>query len=184
MDNLKFLVKEWHPKRNYSKIFLQQEASQSLADMLTALATLSGFDMASERLATALDSGDQEDEHSCFSDNTHRDFIENQQGIVNVFYGSYGASAYAFHNDTGLGIYSLLEMKNRSFAQQIATHIATTTAVINGLPVPFDQKLIASAKNSPARQYGELVVKALEKQAQLLAQAGDILGVKAEIIME
>lgn len=34
-------------------------------------------------------SRDQEDEHSCFSDNTHRDAVANAQGIQNVWLGSY-----------------------------------------------------------------------------------------------
>ena len=34
-------------------------------------------------------SRDQEDEHSCFSDNTHRDAVTNAQGIQNVWLGTY-----------------------------------------------------------------------------------------------
>ena len=39
----------------------------------------------------ALDSGDPEDEHSCFSDNTHRDFVRNVDGIALVW-GEGGAN--------------------------------------------------------------------------------------------
>ena len=37
----------------------------------------------------ALNSQDQEDEHSCFSDNTHRDAVTNAKGIQNVWLGAY-----------------------------------------------------------------------------------------------
>ena len=56
------------------------DQKEVLSKIFTGLATLAGFELASERMATPLDSGDQEDEHSCFSDNTHRDIITNAQG--------------------------------------------------------------------------------------------------------
>ena len=40
-------------------------------------------------VSTSLDSKDQEDEHSCFSDNTKRDMVQDVQGVVNVWTGSY-----------------------------------------------------------------------------------------------
>src|SRR5256885_11217291 len=51
--------------------------------------SLSRGELAGERLEVALASRDQEDEHSCFSDNTHRDAVTNAQGILNVWQGSY-----------------------------------------------------------------------------------------------
>jgi putative iron-regulated protein len=43
----------------------------------------------SERMAVGLDSGDQEDEHSCFSDTTHQDFVYDIKGVENVWTGKY-----------------------------------------------------------------------------------------------
>lgn len=40
-------------------------------------------------MEVALDSKNQEDEHSCFSDNTHRDILTNALGIRNVWLGEY-----------------------------------------------------------------------------------------------
>lgn len=53
------------------------------------LGSLSRGELAGERLEVAMASRDQEDEHSCFSDNTHRDAVANAQGIQNVWLGSY-----------------------------------------------------------------------------------------------
>ena len=36
-----------------------------------------------------LASNSQEDEHSCFSDNTHRDIWLNAEGVSNSYYGKY-----------------------------------------------------------------------------------------------
>jgi putative iron-regulated protein len=57
--------------------------------MLVGLGSLSRGELAGERIEVALASQDQEDEHSCFSDNTHRDIVNNAKGIQNVWLGSY-----------------------------------------------------------------------------------------------
>ena len=47
-----------------------------------------GFgELAGERMNIALLTNSQEDEHSCFSDNTHRDIFLNAEGIQNAFEG-------------------------------------------------------------------------------------------------
>jgi len=49
--------------------------------MLVGLGSLSRGELSGERMEVALNSQDQEDEHSCFSDNTHRDVVTNARGI-------------------------------------------------------------------------------------------------------
>ena len=46
-------------------------------------------ELANERIAVAVLTPSEEDEHSCFSDNTHRDIALNYQGIKNVLLGEY-----------------------------------------------------------------------------------------------
>ena len=59
----------------------------SLRDILTGLGVLSKSELSGERMFVAYDNQDQEDEHSCFSDNTHRDITNNARGIYNVWTG-------------------------------------------------------------------------------------------------
>lgn len=46
-------------------------------------------ELANERIAVAVLTPSEEDEHSCFSDNTHRDIVTNYQGFKNVLMGTY-----------------------------------------------------------------------------------------------
>lgn len=46
-------------------------------------------ELANERIAVAALTPSEEDEHSCFSDNTHRDIIANFEGFKNALYGTY-----------------------------------------------------------------------------------------------
>ena len=59
---------EWMPAGEYRASFVADE--QAAFERFTGMIILFGFETGGERLQAALDSGDKEDEHSCFSDNT------------------------------------------------------------------------------------------------------------------
>ncbi|REG86673.1 putative iron-regulated protein [Marinomonas pollencensis] len=61
----------------------------SLKQIFSAMGVFSKSELANERIAVAVLTPSEEDEHSCFSDNTHRDIDLNYQGIKNVLLGEY-----------------------------------------------------------------------------------------------
>lgn len=173
IDDLTFLEKSWSPsKDNYRTDFVQ--SPESLGKIFTSLATLSGFELASERLATALDSGDQEDEQSCFSDNTHRDFIQNTQAIYNVYFGE-------FNTLNGPGLHDLLAHKDAELANTLATTLNDTLDLVKSLPHPIDREILATKEDSPARAQAEKAVTSLQALSEQLIAAANVLGVKAHI---
>ncbi len=175
VDDMTFLVNSWKPGQdNYARIFTTQDNDKALSDIISALATLSGFEIASERLATALDSGDQEDEHSCFSDNTHNDFIMNAKGISNVFFGTYGGVK-------GASIYELIKAKDAKLAEQLKQQLAETDRLVRALPAPIDREVLAADKDSEGRKLAELAVTSLQTQTDLLKEAGKTLGVSVNV---
>ncbi len=62
---------------------------QRLARILTGLGSLSYGEVAGERMKLGLMLHDPEEEHDCFSDNTHWSHYYDQIGIVNVYSGRY-----------------------------------------------------------------------------------------------
>jgi putative iron-regulated protein len=64
-------------------------AKRKLAEILIGMGTLSEGELAGERIQIAFRGNSQEDEHSCFSDNTHRDIWLNAEGVSNSYYGDY-----------------------------------------------------------------------------------------------
>ncbi|HER35551.1 MAG: hypothetical protein JXJ30_01360 [Halothiobacillaceae bacterium] len=86
---------QWAPETegNYYARFTQpadiNEARQRLLEILTGMGTLSEGELAGERMQIALSVNSQEDEHSCFSDNTHRDIWLDAEGIANSYHGEY-----------------------------------------------------------------------------------------------
>lgn len=83
----------WAPGAPYRSEFTsvddQAGAKQRLAEILTGMGTLSEGELGGERMQIAFSANSQEDEHSCFSDNTHRDIWLNAEGVKNSFYGEY-----------------------------------------------------------------------------------------------
>jgi putative iron-regulated protein len=49
--------------------------------------TLLTDELAGERMYTGYESQSQEDEHSCFSDSTQTDIVENIRGVLQVWTG-------------------------------------------------------------------------------------------------
>jgi putative iron-regulated protein len=159
---------QWEPnKDNYAKKFIAG-GNESATGAFSALATLSGFELASERMGTGLDSGDQEDEQSCFSDNTHRDFIRDQDGIAEVYFTVYADAVKA---------------NNPALATEIENQVKATTAAVAAIPAPIDN-ILASKKGSESRDKMEAAVTALQKQAVLFEKAGKELGLEVKIMSE
>lgn len=178
VEDLSFLVTSWQEdQENYRQRFVAQNTDTSLKNILTALATLAGFELASERMATALDSGDQEDEHSCFSDNTHNDFLMNIQGMENVYFGRYGEVR-------GAGIHDLVKMRKLELAEDIAAQLEEAKNLTAALPHPIDHEILATSPGSDARQEMEKAITSLQELAELFKQAGDALGLEVRIASE
>jgi len=83
VGDLQSLEQQWAPSvaGNYREVFEKLDQREALGRMVNGMAILAGFEFMSERLGVALDSGDKEDEHSCFSDTTKQDFVHDLAGI-------------------------------------------------------------------------------------------------------
>ena len=172
----------------------ETQAKQKLAEILTGMGTLSQGELAGERMQIAFASNSQEDEHSCFSDNTHRDIWLNAEGVSNSYYGDY--SGYDHDLDgtdgegstvSGYGIDDYLKdvgLTTQATALEAALK-ATAEAYTkvdqearNGKP--FDvQIMAANAKDdSPAAE----TILALDAQSKLITQLAEALNIDEEVV--
>lgn len=76
---------------NASKNIAQNDA---LKDIFAGLGVFIKSELANERIAVAVLTPSEEDEHSCFSDNTHRDIATNYQGFKNILTSSYEGKTF------------------------------------------------------------------------------------------
>jgi putative iron-regulated protein len=164
VGDLDSLVAAWSAEDagSYANALTAMDQREALGRILNGVAVLAGFEMMSERLAVALDSGDQEDEHSCFSDSTHQDFVYDIRGIRNIWF------------DTGLE--TLVRAQDAGLADQVTGLINRAEAAIAAMDAPFD-RVLASEPGSQPRAEAERAVGALDALAQGLKQVGHMLGV-------
>lgn len=168
-DDIKQLRDEWQNPDGYAKKFQSLAPREAIGRMINGVAILAGFEFMSERLAVALDSGDQEDEHSCFSDTTHQDFVYDLAGIKAVWTGD---SA----DKTRTGLDDLVRVVDKAVADKVDALLADTEVKIAALGNPWDA-VLAADPSSPERLAAEAAVVSLQALGQGLAEAGGKLGV-------
>lgn len=170
--DLQSLADEWNPAGtdNYRQTFLAQDPNQALQQILTGMGVLSKSELAGERVFVAYDNQDQEDEHSCFSDNTHRDIAANAQGIFNVYSGSYKRVDGSLVSGPSLA--DLLTKTDAQMATEMATLAQAALASVAAIQPPFDQAIVL-ADHRPVIL---AAVNALQDQGDKIAEVANLLG--------
>lgn len=141
LTHLQSLIDDWNPSGsgNYYATFTGLETDEALRRMLSGIGILSKSELAGERIFTALDNQDQEDEHSCFADNTHRDIITNAIGIRNVYLGSYTRTNGGLV--AGSSLSDLAAILAPTLDQEVRTLLDNSISNAESISVPFDQAL-------------------------------------------
>ncbi|MEE3319959.1 MAG: imelysin family protein [Pseudomonadota bacterium] len=90
IEDLEFMVAQWQPGAdNYRAELEADDPRNGLRKMLFGMGSLSLGELAGERMKVALAAHSPEDEHDCFSDNTHFSHFYNGKGIRNIYLGEY-----------------------------------------------------------------------------------------------
>lgn len=175
IDDLTTLMKAWAPdaKNNYRARFVRG-GNESIRKMLVGLGSLSRGELAGERLEVALNSQDQEDEHSCFSDNTHRDAVTNALGIQNVWLGQYKRADGSVLQ--GPSLRDLVAAKDAALADKTTKQITASVAAAEGIQAPFDREIIGG-KEAPGRQRIQKTIDSLTQQSKDLVAAANAIGI-------
>jgi putative iron-regulated protein len=175
IDDLDYLVKAWRPgsKLNYRARFVA-DGQESLRKIFVAMGSLSRGELAGERLEVALNSQDQEDEHSCFSDNTHRDAVLNATGIENVWLGRYKRADGTVLE--GPSPRDLVAARNAELAGRTTRQIADSVARASAIQAPFDREIIG-ARDAAGRQRIQATINSLVQQSKDLVAAANAVGI-------
>jgi len=145
-----------------------------LRKIFVGMGSLSRGELAGERLEVPLASQDQEDEHSCFSDNTHRDVVSNALGIQNVWLGQFKRRDGTML--TGPSPRDLVGARNADIASRTTQQIATSVYAAEALQPPFDREIVG-AKDAPGRLRVQKVIDSLTQQSKDLVEAAAAVGI-------
>lgn len=177
IDHLSGLVDAWAPGQtdNYRARFLAQPSEDSLCAILTGMIELSGHELSGERMMVAYETQAQEDEHSCFSDNTHVDIVENARSIQNVYLGRY--KRFGGGEVAGAGVFDLVRQSDSDLAKVIKQQIKDSLSASQIIPVPFDHTILGS-DDFEGRKQIKHTIDLLRNQAETLQEAAETVGVQ------
>ena len=89
IDDLEWMTAQWAEGGEAREGLVGGDATQGLATIFTGMGSLSYGELAGERMQLGLLLHDPEEEHDCFSDNTHASHYYDALGIRNIYLGTY-----------------------------------------------------------------------------------------------
>lgn len=164
---------EWDPNgvNNYYDEFLAMNNTTALRKMFNSLRVLSGIELAGERIYVAYENANQEDEHSCFSDNTHRDIYLNALAISNLYTGTYtrvGGTVVS-----GYALEDLVAEVNATKNTELLDRFQTTQTLIGQLYIPFDQAIVLPNERPKVLD----VVTSLQTEQTVILDIAELFGI-------
>lgn len=182
VTDLEWMEKQWASgeKDNYRQQLLSESAENGLRKMLFGMGSLSLGELAGERMKVALEANSTEDEHDCFSDNTHNSHYYNEQGIYNIYTGSYTRADGS--ELKGPSLYQLVAEKDANAAKEILQQFEAARTQVGELVTAaeknnqhFDQ--LIAADNAAGHAIINQAIMALVAQTGSIERAAGIIGI-------
>lgn len=184
VNDLEWMVAQWAPAEsgNYRAELLAEPPQQVFQKMLFGMGSLSLGELAGERMKVSLEANSYEDEHDCFSDNTHNSHFYNAKGVQNVYLGTYTTTGG--EEISGASLADLVQETNPELDQELRADIELTMIALQEMkdaaeatdkPMPFD--MMIAPDNAKGAQIINKSIAALVKQTGTIEQIAAELGV-------
>tara|TARA_B100001248_G_C27392576_1_gene463341 strand:+ start:929 stop:2176 length:1248 start_codon:yes stop_codon:yes gene_type:complete len=145
------------------KDLLNTSEKKAITRILTGMGSLSYGELAGERMKLGLMLNDPEEEHDCFSDNTHNSHYYNVIGIQNIYLGKYTSLNNKIIQ--GASLSDMVAAKNIKLDAKLKESLENTVSKIN--------KIVSSAENGIT--YDMLIGKNNKSGNLLIQNAVDAL---------
>lgn len=182
ISDLGWMSDQWQTgdNDNYRAELTALPAEEGLRRMLFGMGSLSLGELAGERMKVALVANSVEDEHDCFSDNTHNSHYYNEKGIVNLMFGEYQRADGNIMQ--GPSLLQLVAQQDSSAAKKIDIQMRTSEQTVYQLVqsaevnnVHFDQLIAAS--NPSGNKLVQDSIDALVDQTRAIELAANTIGI-------
>lgn len=180
VSDLEWMTAQWASAGAARTAVTQAETKAGLATILTGMGSLSYGELAGERMKLGLMLHDPEEEHDCFSDNTHWSHYNDALGIRNVYTGTYrrvdGSTL------SGPAIADLVAAANPDVDRELHARLDDTVAKMQVLVdtaragEAYDQMI--GAGNASGNAKVRAAIDALVAQTRGIEQAVSALGLE------
>lgn len=184
VDDLAEMTAKWAPKGKARASITKAPEGEGIARMLTGLGSLSYGELAGERMKLGLMLHDPEEEHDCFSDNTHNSHYYDEVGMVNVYNGSYKRTDGK--TVSGASLSQLVAAKSADADAAVKTAMAETMKAMQAIKDTADSGKMAydqmiAADNEDGNKLVATAVDRLVDQKKALEGAVSTLGVSISV---
>jgi putative iron-regulated protein len=134
VDDLQEMVGDWAPDGAARKALAAQDDNAQLSTILTGLGSLSYGELAGERMKLGVMLHDPEEEHDCFSDNTHNSHYNDEIGMMEIWNGKYEGSKTV----GGASIADLARAKSPEAAKRVDDAMNVALGKLKAIKVKAD----------------------------------------------
>jgi putative iron-regulated protein len=160
------------------------EAGKGLVMAFTGIGSLSYGEQAGERMKLGLMLHDPEEEHDCFSDNTHNSHYYDGLGIRNVYTGRYVRVDGSVVE--GPSLYDVIAAKDNGLADDLLSDMNTTMVALGAIKstaeagTSYDQMLATG--NADGEALIQTAIDALVGQTRNIGRAIEVVGLEGVTI--
>ena len=178
IDDLTWMTAQWTAKGKARTDLLAQDETAALSSIVTGMGSLSYGELAGERMKLGLMLHDPEEEHDCFSDNTHASHFYDAKGVQNVYLGTY--KRIDGTEIKGASLSNLVAEKDATTDKTLQAKLATTVSKMQTIVdtaekgEAYDQMIAEGNETGNAKV--QAAIDALVAQAKALEKALPTLG--------
>jgi putative iron-regulated protein len=181
VDDLAWMAAQWGASGEARKTIEQGGNEAGLTAIMTGLGSLSYGELAGERIKLGLMIHDPEEEHDCFSDNTHASHFFDALGIRNVYLGTYRRIDRS--DVSGPSVSDLVRAVSPEIDEEVRAKLDATMDAMNALYLraltteSYDQMI--GEGNEAGNKVVQDVIDALLAQTKAIERAVAALDLKA-----
>jgi putative iron-regulated protein len=181
VDDLAWMAAQWADGGEARKTLAKGGDEAGLTAIMTGLGSLSYGELAGERMKLGLMIHDPEEEHDCFSDNTHASHFFDALGIRNVYLGTYRRIDRSLV--AGPSVSDLVKAKSPEVDAEVRAKLDATMDAMNAMYLraltteSYDQMI--GEGNDAGNEAVERVIAALLDQTKSIERAVAVLDLKA-----
>ncbi len=155
VSDLEEMTANWEEDGAARAALTEAEPAAGISAMLTGMGSLSYGEMAGERMKLGLLLHDPEEEHDCFSDNTHASHFYDVVGIRNVYLGRYEGPTGDITEGPSLS--GLVAATDSGLDEEMRTRLDETVAAMQAIVdaaedgEAYDQQIAAGNAEGNAR---------------------------------
>ena len=175
VEDLTGITEQWDPEGGEYRAEFLEDPNQAVSNILRGMGALSAGELAGERIGVAYETKEQEDEHSCFADNTAADVINNAIGIQRAYTAEY-------EGVDGTSLADVVAEVDPELDENLQQMLADNVALAEGLEeFGTFEEIIRSDEDSEGRAQMLQLVQDLQAQGDAIAELGAALGYKISL---